>query len=299
MGVRDLLIPYEQRVISVDEQHSQRVANMQEDVPPGFQPWWDQYLDRPLWDSDHALTIDVEALVLGAMMHSPKVLALSTIPEIQKTEICTAQAAFDPRAFLESKFIRTSETATTVLTAGGDTSPTPRYRDSNWYYSGGIRRKTDLGGEFEVSQKFGLDDNNALIYEPDWALYPQGSSRLTLSYTQPLLNGAGRAYNESVTVLAAIDASVATDQFASDLQNHLLDVNKAYWTLYLERVTLLQKRQLLQQAESILNELEARKNFDANGGQIVRVKSAVESRARAWCAMMRLFATRKRGSISL
>ena len=93
-----------------------------------------------------------------------------------------------------------------------------------------------------------------------------------------MLNGAGRAYNESVTVLAAIDASAATDQFASDLQNHLLDVNKAYWTLYLERVTLLQKRQLLQQAESILNELEARKNFDANGGQIVRVKSAVESR---------------------
>ena len=95
-GRQNLLIPYEQRVISVDEQHSQRVANMREDVPPGFQPWWDQYLDRPLWDSDHALTIDVEALVLGAMMHSPKVLALSTIPEIQKTEICAAQAAFDP-----------------------------------------------------------------------------------------------------------------------------------------------------------------------------------------------------------
>jgi outer membrane protein TolC len=123
-----------------------------------------------------------------------------------------------------------------------------------------------------------LENNNALIYQPEWALYPQGSSRLQLSYTQPLLNGAGRAYNESVTVLAAIDAGVATDQFAAELQDHLLDVNKAYWTLYLERVTLLQKRQLLQQAESILNELDARKKFDANGGQIVRVKAAVESR---------------------
>ena len=140
-----------------------------------------------------------------------------------------------------------------------------------------MRKKTDLGGQFEISQKFGLEDNNALIYQPDWALYPQGSARLTISYTQPLLNGAGLAYNESVIVLAAIDASVATDQFASDLQNHLLDVNKAYWTLYLERVSVLQKRQLLQQAESILNELDARRNFDANGGQIVRVRSAVES----------------------
>ncbi len=275
---QELLTPYEQRVTSVDEQHSLRMANAQQNIPLGFQPWWNQYLDRPLWDSDHILTIDVEALILGAMQHSPKVLALSTIPEIQRTEICAAQAAFDPRAFLESNFIRTSDTATTILTAGGQTTPTPRYRDQNWYYDGGIRKKTPLGGQFEVSQKFGLDNNNALIYEPDWALYPQGSSRLTLSYTQPLLNGAGRAYNESVIVLAAIDAGVAADQFAADLQNHLLDVTKAYWTLYLERVTLLQKRQLLQQAESILNELESRKNFDANGGQIVRAKAAVESR---------------------
>jgi outer membrane protein len=275
---QELLIPYEQRVASVDEQHSQRMSNTQEEIPPGFQPWWTQYLDRPLWGSDRALTIDVETLVVGAMKHSPKVLALSTIPEIQKTEICAAQAAFDPRAFLESKFIRTSDTATTILTAGGDTTLTPRYRDQNWYYSGGVRRKTEMGGQFEASQKFGLENNNALIYQPEWALYPQGSSRLTLSYTQPLLNGAGRAYNESVTVLAAIDAGVATDQFAADLQDHLLEVNKAYWTLYLERVTLVQKRQLLQQAESILSELDARKKFDANGGQIVRVKSAVESR---------------------
>jgi outer membrane protein len=277
-GRQDLLNPYEQRMISVDEQHSQRMAHIQQEIPSGFQPWWNQYLDRPLWNSDHALSIDVEALVLGAMKHSPKVLALSTIPEIQKTEVCAAQAVFDPRAFLESKFIRTSETATTILTAGGDTSLTPRYRDQNWYYSGGVRKRTEMGGQVEASQKFGLDNNNALIYQPDWALYPQGSARLTLSYTQPLLNGAGRAYNESVIVLAAIDASAATDQFAAELQNHLLEVNKAYWTLYLERVILLQKRQLLQQAESILKELEARKNFDANGGQIVRVKSAVESR---------------------
>jgi outer membrane protein TolC len=277
-GRQELILPYEHRVISVDEQHSQRMADIHQDIPPAYRPWWNQYVDRPLWDTDRALKIDVQSLVLGAMRFSPKVLALSMIPEIQKTEICAAQAVFDPRAFLESKFIRTSETATTILTAGGDTGLTPRYRDQNWYYSGGVRRRTTLGGQFEAAQKFGLEDNNALIYMPDWAPYPQGSARMTISYTQPLLNGAGRAYNESVIVLAAIDAGIAADQFAAELQNHLLEVNKAYWALYLERVTLLQKRQLLQQAQSILNELEARKDFDANGGQIVRVRAAVEAR---------------------
>lgn len=275
---QSLLMPYEQHVASVDEQHSLRMSNTQVNIPQGFQPWWSQYLERPLWESSRALTIDVETLVVGAIRNSPKVLALSTIPEIRQTEIAVAEATFDPRAFLESKFIRTSDTATTILTAGGDTTATPRYRDQNWYYSGGVRKKTGFGGQFEAAQKFGLESNNAIIFEPYWALYPQGSARLTLSYTQPLLNGAGRAYNESVIVLAAIGADIAADQFAAELQNHLLEVNRAYWTLYLERVTLLQKRHLLNEAERIWGDLDARKNFDANTGQIIRVAAAVDAR---------------------
>jgi outer membrane protein TolC len=254
------------------------MSKVQPVIPAGFQPWWNQYTDRPLWKSSHPLTIEVEELVLGAMQYSPKVLALSTIPEIQKTEIVVAEAAFDTHAFLESKFIRTSEPPATILVTGD--ALLDRYRDQNWYYSGGVRKKTGLGGQFEASQKIGLDDSNAtnLVAPPFPWQFPQGSSRLQLSYTQPLLNGAGRAYNESVIVLAAIDASVAADQFAAELQQHLLDVNKAYWTLYLERVALLQKRHLFYQAESILNDLEARKHLDANSGQIVRAKAAMESR---------------------
>jgi outer membrane protein TolC len=271
---QELLLPYEQRVASVDEQHNQQMANMQQNVPPGFQPWWSQYVDRPLCESSRGLTINVEALVLGAMMHSPKVLALSAIPEIRKTEICEAEAIFDPRAFLESKFIRTSDPVSNFLVVGGG----PRYRDQNWYMNGGIRRKTMMGGQLEASQRFGFEDNNSIYYFDTNIPVPQGSAKLALSYTQPLLNGAGRAYNESVIVLAAIDAGIASDQFAAELQNHLLEVNKAYWTLYLERVTYLQKKQLLQQAEDILNDLEARKRLDANGGQIVRARAAVESR---------------------
>jgi outer membrane protein TolC len=270
-GRQELLIPYEQRLNSVDEQQSVRMAKIQPVIPEGFQPWWNQYADRPLWESSHPLTIEVEALVLGAMKYSPKVLALSTIPEIQKTEIVVAEAAFDTHAFLESKFIRTSDPVGNELTVGGDAT---RFRDQNWSYGGGIRRKTEMGGQFEVAQHFGYEDNNSLFY----LLLPQGTARMSISYTQPLLNGAGRAYNESVIVLAAIDANVATDQFAAELQQHLLELNKAYWTLYVERVALLQKRHLFYEAESILNELDARKHLDANKGQIVRAKAAMEAR---------------------
>jgi outer membrane protein TolC len=274
MSRQQLLFPYEQRMASVDEQHSIRMAKTQQEIPPGFQPWWSPYQERPLWQSSRALAIDIETLVLGTMKYSPKVLALSTIPEIRKTDITEAQALFDARSFLESKFIRTSDPVTNFLMVGGG----PRYRDQNWYASGGVRRRSLMGGNFEVSQRLGFEDNNSIYYKDTNIPVPQGSSKLAISYTQPLLNGAGRAYNESVIVLAMIDAGVACDQFAAELQNHLLDVNKAYWTLYMERVTLLQKRRLAKEAEAILNELEARKTLDANTGQIIRARAAVESR---------------------
>ncbi|MGW8257855.1 MAG: TolC family protein [Thermoguttaceae bacterium] len=273
-----MLIPYEQRVQSVDEQNSLRMAKTQEEIPLGFEPWWNQYVFKPLWGNSRALTIDVPSLMFGAMRHSPKVLALSVIPEIAQTNVAEAAATFDARAFLESKFIRTSDPVTNILTTGDS----PRFRDQNWYYSGGVRRKTAFGGEFEASQRFGFEDNNSIYYQaPTDIPVPQGSAKLAFSYTQPLLNGAGREYNESIIVLAAIETGAATEQFAADLQNHLLEVNKAYWDLYLQRVALLEKRRLLQQADKLLGDLEARKTFDANQGQIVRAKSAVESRRAA------------------
>jgi len=268
---QSLIFPYEQRVTSMDEQRSTQMANTPEEIPPGFEPWWSQYQERSLWDF-RGLTVDVASLVLGAMRHSPHIQLISLTPEIAKTDIAEANATFDPTAFLESKFIRTSDPVGSMLTTGNLTSD--RFRDQNWYSNGGIRRKTEWGGKFEASQRFGFEDNNSLYY----LLLPQGTSKLTLSYTQPILNGAGRAYNESIIVLAEIDATIACDQFADDLQEHLLAVNEAYWNLYLERVLLLQRRRLLKEAEDILNELDARRKLDASEGQIVRAKSAVETR---------------------
>src|SRR3972149_1824258 len=48
---QSLLIPYEQHVASVDEQHALRMANTPQEIPPGFQPWWSQWMEGPLWES--------------------------------------------------------------------------------------------------------------------------------------------------------------------------------------------------------------------------------------------------------
>ena len=106
----------------------------------------------------------------------------------------------------------------------------------------------------------------------------QGSSRLTLSYTQPLLRGAGRVYNTSLTVLAKLRTKLDRNEFERQLQDHLMSITQEYWTLYFERAKYLQQQRLLQNGTKILDELESRKEVDALQSQIVRARAAVENR---------------------
>ena len=106
----------------------------------------------------------------------------------------------------------------------------------------------------------------------------QGTSRLSLSITQPLLNGAGQAYNTNLIVLAQIDAQSSRDSVSKDLQTLLLEVYQAYWDLHLQRALLLQKRKLYERGVEVCRKLEGRRDMDAVGGQLARARAAVASR---------------------
>src|SRR5690606_30664346 len=95
---------------------------------------------------------------------------------------------------------------------------------------------------------------------------------------QPLLNSAGRCYNESLIVIAQVETAAASEQMSRQLQTLLVDVHRAYWDLYLQRAILLQKRKLYQEALSIRDELIARQHVDVLGSQLVRAKAAVAAR---------------------
>ena len=91
-----------------------------------------------------------------------------------------------------------------------------------------------------------------------------------MTITQPLLNGAGKAYNSRLIVLAQIDAQSGRDHVSKDLQTLMLDVYQVYWDLHLQRALLLQKRRLYEHGVEICRELEARRDIDAVGGQLAR-----------------------------
>jgi outer membrane protein len=238
--------------------------------PADFHPWWEEGAMHPLNASIPPLQMQLESVVLGTLACSPQIKVMREVAPIREDAIVEAQGDFDPKAFVETKFLDTSDPVGSVLTTGGP----DRYIDQNWNYSTGLRKRTLTGAQIELSQKIGYEDSNSLYFLP--AL--QGSSRLSLNITQPLLNGAGQAYNSRLIVLAQIDAQSARDSVSKDLQTLLLEVYQAYWDLHLQRALLLQKRRLYERGVDVCQKLEGRKEIDAVGGQLARAKAAVASR---------------------
>lgn len=243
------------------------------DLPRDFAPWWQDKVRGRLETETLPLRMKLDKVILGTLLHSPQVKVFSDSASIRDVAVVESEARFDPRAFVDSKFVDTNDPVGSTLTTGG----ARRFIDQNLYAAQGLRKRTAAGGQIEASQRFGYEQNNSIFFQPK----PQGTARLALNYTQPLLNGAGRAYNHSLTVLAQIDADVARDQLSLDLQAFLLDVHRAYWDLYLQRAVLLQKRALHRQAVDILAELEARREVDVLSIQLVRARAAVSAREAA------------------
>lgn len=232
--------------------------------------WWEPVVQEALRPEMQSVPITLDSVLSSALEHSARIQVVRELPLIRETAIEEADAQFDWTSFLESKWNDLSDPVGNQLTTGGP----PRFRDRNLTTSGGLRRRNTVGGQFEVAQRLGVQDTNSVFFVPP----NQGTSRLTVNYTQPLLRTAGRAYNTSLTVLAQIDTEAARDELSRELQAHLVDVTSAYWRIYLERGALLQRRRLLAEAEAVLAKLEQRRRLDASSSQLTRARAAVETR---------------------
>lgn len=237
-------------------------------LPRGYQPWWDHPVRDP---AEPALRMSVGQVVEGALRCSSYVHVVCVEPQIRQTTIVEEQAAFDWRAFLEATYTDVDEPVGNILTTG---TLADRYKDRQWVSSGGFRRQNLLGGNLELAQRVGSEENNSRFLLPN----PQATTELELSYTQPLLNGLGRCYNESRIVLAQIHSDISADELAARLEEHLTKVTEAYWELYRARAEYFQRMKLVESARETLAILEGREQVDAERRQVLRAQAAVTTR---------------------
>lgn len=242
-------------------------------APQALRPWWQAPLRNQFRNNCRAIGVGLDEAVMGALVHSAQVRTLACTPQIRREAITDQQSRFDAQAFIDARYTNISDPVGSTLTTGGPN----RYLDQNLYYSSGIKQTTSTGGSLVVSQKIGTEDSNSLYFTPP----DQGTSRIDVELTQPLLNGAGRAYNAHGIVLAQIDANISREQFSKDLQTFLVGIHHDYWEIYLARAILLQSDRLRQEAVAILDDLNARRDVDVLQSQIVRARAAVAGRESA------------------
>jgi len=234
-------------------------------------PWWNQYVKKSQRKTAEAVNVDITGLLVLAIHRSNQIQIASTEPKIRKAFVEEMDAGFDWAHYVDGNWNDTSEPTGSSLTAGAGIT---QFNDHQFSAESGVRRQNRKGGQFTLAQRFGWQDNNSNFLTPP----NQANSRLTLSYTQPLLRGRGEAYNSSVVVLAKIDALIADEQFRGELEDHLLEIVRAYWALFLERTTLAQQARMFLKTEEIVETIEARMQFDAERTQYISAKAALESR---------------------
>ncbi|MEQ9408244.1 MAG: TolC family protein [Fuerstiella sp.] len=249
-------------------------------LPPGFTPWWDATVRQGVGLAPASIPVDVSGLLQDALRYSPQVIAIQAEPEVQYRVITQEAARFDWSVFLETTYDDLNDPVGNELTTGnGD----DRLMVRKVLAEGGIRRKNLYGGEFRLAQRLGHENQNSRFFIPN----NQGSTRLELSYRQPLLDGAGRCYNESEIILARIQANSSEDEVVDALQSHLIEVTKAYWALYRARAEFFQRQKLLSSAQHVLTRLEGRSQVDTIPRQVLRAQAAV---ARAQTRIQRTLA---------
>jgi len=233
--------------------------------------WWQDRVGGSLGLSEQTLPVDLAGLTHTALACSPLVKSILTEPHLRRSDLVVVDAEFDTTAFIEANFADTNEPVGSKLTTGNDAK---RYLDNTFASAAGLRKKSRSGGAIEVVQRGGFQDNNSTFLDPN----PQGTTRLEINFTQPLLKDHGRAVNNTRVLLAQIDIEMAKSDVRADLEKHLVDVTRAYWDLFGARADWLQRNRLLQGASDLHRILVARDSVDSLKRQILRAEVAVASR---------------------
>ena len=151
-------------------------------------------------------------------------------PAIANTQIDQARGAFDPAVSLQNNFTRLDTTTGLV----GD----------NYDMSLGLSKQTVTGGTA------GLNVGTQRFHDPSGgaSLNPQIDSSTNMSFTQPLLQGAGASVNLAPVVIARIDTERSFFQMKDSVQELVRGVIDAYWELVSVRTDVWVRRQQIKQS---------------------------------------------------
>lgn len=195
-------------------------------------------------------------------------------PAITNNTIDQQRAAFDPTVTVNNTFTRV-ETPGAVRIPDDPLDPLGPgdtfigvQGTQNHNVTAGVAQRNLSGGTAQA-----LLGNNASRFSPGFfALNPQDRYSAELSYTQPLLRGAGVLANRVPIVLARIDTERSFFQLRDSLQELVRSVIDAYWQVVFARTDVWAREIQVQQADFAFQRAEA--NLRVGLGNLTDVAQA-------------------------
>ncbi len=168
-------------------------------------------------------------------------------PAISNTQIDAARARFDPRFGLNNNFFRNDDPSL-VVTPPAPAPPSVTGVPQHAYdMQMGLAKDTATGGTASMSVRASPIRDRFML--PGQTLNPRAPSSTELSYTQPLLQGAGVRANTAPIVIARIDTERSFFQLKDSVQRMVRGVVEGYWALVLARVEAWAVRQQVEQGQ--------------------------------------------------
>ena len=138
-----------------------------------------------------------------------------------------ALSAFDASFEVQTLWGRSETPTSTVLQAGAGVAA---FLSETFQGQAALTKPFATGGE--AALRFNTDylfSNSTLQ-----TVNPRYASNVEFSFNQPLLRGAGEAFNRAPVLIARVDTDIAIADFQVAVRNLLSDVENAYWQLYFQ-----------------------------------------------------------------
>jgi len=231
--------------------------------------WWSRSVHgADLLPGQRGRKVSLPETVNATIKHSNQIKSFGDLPAIRGTAIQEAKGRFVPEFFAEVSTSREDERATSPAIAAGAGRAVTDENELEF----GVRSRLKTGGEVSISQRFTVTDTNRVTYIPG----EQTASRTTISLVQPILRGGGFGHNDAPRRIANMDTQIAVEEFRRQSESHLMEVERAYWNLYVARAVYVQTTHLAGHGAQIANQISDRAGIDANTVLVTRARSLAQ-----------------------
>lgn len=233
--------------------------------------WWLTRLADGQRPSASVRSVGLSSLLEQAIAQSPRIRMIERMPSIVSTQADQERSAFDPLVRFNTQYRDDQEPVGNQLVTGGP----PVLKDNTWSALGSVQRRFANGATADFYQRLGFKNSNSLFFDPQ----DQGSATIGVDVTQPLAFGRGQEFNRSLIVLAELQGQASFFEYQAELQKEMVEIGSLYWRLINARMIVVQTERSRDRAQTILEMLQARADYDTSANQISLAKAEVSQRA--------------------